>query len=120
MVFPRSRSFAMLACVAAIGFSGCAKDPTTGAVSIDPNLIANVQQITSITCGIAPVAESIIALFNAGIASTAQTLSDAICKSIVQKASASRRSLVVHRTEAPNTPIKLGSVRGIPIYGTRK
>lgn len=104
-----------IAAVAALSLAGCAKDPTTGQVSLDPNAIKNAQLFAQAACGVAPAVESIIALFNAGVASTAAGLAEAVC-SLVPKQSGALRSA----RHGPSKTKYLGTLQGVKVYGRER
>ncbi len=89
-----------------------------GVTTVDPNFIASVQSITATACSIIPTVDSIIALFNAGIAATATAVSGAICAAAPKQASAAFKALPL-KAAAPNNPAVIGAVNGVQVTGWR-
>ena len=89
-----------------------------GVTTVDPNFIASVQSIAATACSIVPTVDTILAIFNAGIAATATAVSSAICSAAPPKASAAFKALPL-KAEAPNNPAVIGTVNGVQVTGWR-
>lgn len=106
----------MLSAVMAIGLAACST--INGVTTVDPNFISSVQSITATACAIIPTVDSIVAIFNSGIAATATAVANAICSAAPPKASLAFKALPL-RAAAPNTPAVIGTVNGVTVTGWR-
>ncbi len=106
----------MLGAAMATGLAACST--INGVTTVDPNFIASVQSIASTACSVIPTVDSIIAIFNAGIAATATAVANAVCSAAPPKASAVFKALPL-RAQVPNTPAVIGTVNGVQVTGWR-
>jgi hypothetical protein len=104
------------AVAASLAAAGCAT--TNGVTTVNPNFIASVQSISATACSIIPTVDTIIAIFNAGIAATATAVSNAICGAAPPKSSGRFKALPTE-AQAPNRPVVIGTVSGIQVTGWR-
>jgi len=65
-----------------------------------------------------PTVDSILAIFNSGIAATATAVANAVCSAAPPTASAAFKALPL-RAQAPNSPAVIGSVNGVTVTGWR-
>jgi len=106
----------MLGAVMATGLAACST--TNGVTTIDPNFIASVQSIASTACSVIPTVDSIIAIFNSGIAATATAVANAVCTAAPPKASLAFKALPL-RAAAPDSPAVIGTINGVTVIGWR-
>ena len=105
----------MLSAAAAIGLAACST--INGVTQVDPNFIASVQTITAQACAIVPTVDSIIAIFNTGVAATATAVSSAICAAAPKPKSAAFYALPLKA--AGGAPAVVGTVSGVQVTGWR-
>lgn len=104
--------------VTAFAGSLAACSTVNGVATVDPSFIASVQSITATACSIIPTVDTIIALFNAGVASTATAVSSAICSAIPPKASAAFKAIPLKA--GSNNPAVCGTANDVPINCWRR